>query len=125
MSKKNEKAAQADAGAGIAGNADAGSADSSIDSNIDSSVDNDADKTAGNAVDDIADKNSGDGNPPAPPPSEGEGGTRIRAWHKSPHPSYRIAGIVLKQHPQDFFLTASQMEALRRDPWAALEEISG
>ena len=62
--------------------------------------------------------------PPPPPPSEGEGERKIaaRARHKTPHPRYRIAGLALTQAMQTYEVTQAQLEAMRRDPWVALEE---
>jgi len=57
-----------------------------------------------------------------PPPHGGGKAIQAKVWHKSPYPTYRIAGLVLRQHAQTMTVTEAQMEALRRDPWAVVEE---
>jgi len=148
MTKKNERPAQA-GGKPADGNAGNGNADNATDNRAgtgETPPQPDADGKAGDGNVDNATNSDGnvdsatnsDGNagnatggngaveappaPPAPPPEGGGKEIAVLARHKSPHPSYRIAGLVLRQQAQNFLVTAEQLEKLRRDTWVEVKE---
>jgi hypothetical protein len=68
----------------------------------------------------------GNGKPPAPDgEKDGEkkldsGLTAVTLRHKTEYPLYRRAGLVLKQTPGEFRVTAEQLAALEKDKWVEI-----
>lgn len=50
---------------------------------------------------------------------EGSGVNKITVTlrHKTEYPAYRRAGLVLKQTPEEFEVTAEQLAVLKKDAW--------
>jgi hypothetical protein len=59
-----------------------------------------------------------------PPPNgkkkPGDGLTAVTLRHKTEYPFYRRAGLVLKQKPGEFRVTAEQLAVLKNDKWVEI-----
>jgi hypothetical protein len=53
----------------------------------------------------------------APPATQTENKISVTLRHKTEYPQYRRAGIVLKQTPGEFSVTAEQLAVLEKDTW--------
>ncbi|MDR2942790.1 MAG: hypothetical protein LBV17_09395 [Treponema sp.] len=64
------------------------------------------------------------------PPDQGEekkeqplqGTISVLLRHKTEYPQYRRAGLVLKQTPAEFYVTAEQLAVLKKDKWIEVKE---
>jgi hypothetical protein len=67
--------------------------------------------------------------PPDPPPTgtqtPGEDLTAVTLRHKTEYPVYRRAGLVLKQKPGEFRVTAEQLAVLKNDKWVEIVKEDG
>jgi hypothetical protein len=66
----------------------------------------------------------------APPVPENEkkpdgGFISVILRHKTDYPRYRRAGLVLKQTPGTFRVSAEQLRALEKDPWVVVKKEGG
>jgi type IV secretory pathway VirB10-like protein len=62
-----------------------------------------------------------DEKPPAPDSEkDGEKKTGVTLRHKTEYPFYRRAGLVLKQKPGEFRVTAEQLAVLKNDKWVEI-----
>lgn len=57
--------------------------------------------------------------PPATPP---EGTIPITLRHKTEYPLYRRVGLILKQTPAEYYVTAEQLAVLKKDKWVEVKE---
>jgi hypothetical protein len=66
--------------------------------------------------------------PPNTPPdgkkNPGDGLTAVTLRHKTEYPFYRRAGLVLKQKPGEFRVTAEQLAVLKNDKWVEIAKES-
>jgi hypothetical protein len=61
--------------------------------------------------------------PPAPPPDDKKpdsGLIAVTLRHKTEYPLYRRAGLVLKQTPGEFRVTAERLAVLKKDKWITI-----
>jgi hypothetical protein len=56
---------------------------------------------------------------PSDDKDEGEKKT-VTLRHKTPHPHYRRAGLVLTSQPKPYQVTEGQLAALKKDPWVEI-----
>jgi hypothetical protein len=65
------------------------------------------------------------GTPPAPPDPPGPPAKTfpVKLRHKTPHPHYRRAGLVLTNRFETYTVTKEQLIALRDDPWVEGENV--
>jgi hypothetical protein len=54
------------------------------------------------------------------PPENDAGKIAVTLRHKTEYPQYRRAGIVLKQSPGEFRVTAEQLAVLEKDKWVEI-----
>jgi hypothetical protein len=58
-----------------------------------------------------------------PPPSGSpEERKAVTLWHKTPHPHYRRAGLVLTSQFKPYEVTEGQLAALKKDAWVEIKE---
>jgi hypothetical protein len=55
-----------------------------------------------------------------PPKPDGAEKIAVTLRHKTEYPQYRRAGLVLKQTPGEFRVTAEQLAALKKDKWVEI-----
>ena len=61
--------------------------------------------------------------PEAEPPASGpDEKISVTLRHKTEYPRYRRAGLILKQTPGEFSVTAEQLEILKKDKWVEVGE---
>jgi type IV secretory pathway VirB10-like protein len=67
-----------------------------------------------------------DEKPPAPDSEkDDEKKTAVTLRHKTEYPVYRRAGLVLKQKPGEFRVTAEQLAVLKNDKWVEIVKEDG
>ncbi|MDR1862646.1 MAG: hypothetical protein LBQ67_01870 [Treponema sp.] len=64
------------------------------------------------------------GTPPAPPDPPGPPAKTfpVKLRHKTPHPHYRRAGLVLTGQFKSYKVTGDQFEILKKDTWVEIKK---